>query len=39
MLEGFQYQEQEMLQLFEKGAALREGIDELNAAKAKYPNH
>ena len=39
MLEGFQYQEQEMLKLFEKGDALRQGIDELNAAKAKYPNH
>lgn len=39
MLEGFQYQEQEMLKLFEKGEALRQGIDELNAAKAKYPNH
>ena len=39
MLEGFQYQEQEMLKLFEKGDALRQGIAELNAAKAKYPNH
>lgn len=39
MLEGFAYQEQEMLQLFDKGAALREGIDQLNAAKAKYPEY
>ena len=39
MLEGFAYQEQEMLQLFDKGATLRQGIDELNAAKAKYPGY
>lgn len=39
MLEGFQYQEQEMLQLFEKGATLRQGIDELIAAKAQYPDY
>ena len=39
MLEGFAYQEQEMLQLFEKGATLRQGIDQLNAAKAKYPGY
>ena len=39
MLEGFQYQEQEMLQLFEKGAALRQGIDELIAAKVQYPDY
>lgn len=39
MLEGFAYQEQEMLQLFDKGAALREGIDQLNTAKAKYPEY
>ena len=39
MLEGFQYQEQEMLQLFEKGETLRQGIDELNAAKAQYPDY
>lgn len=39
MLEGFAYQEQEMLQLFDKGATLREGIDQLNAAKAKYPGY
>lgn len=37
MLEGFAYQEQEMLQLFDKGATLRQGIDELNAAKARHP--
>lgn len=39
MLEGFAYQEQEMLQLFDKGATLRQGIDQLNAAKAKYPGY
>ena len=39
MLEGFAYQEQEMLQLFDKGATLRDGIDQLNAAKAKYPGY
>lgn len=39
MLEGFAYQEQEMLQLFNKGATLRQGIDQLNAAKAKYPGY
>lgn len=39
MLEGFAYQEQEMLQLFDKGAILRQGIDQLNAAKAKYPGY
>ena len=39
MLAGFQYQEQEMLQLFEKGAALRQGIAELKAAKAQYPGN
>lgn len=38
MLEGFAYQEQEMLQLFDKGATLREGIDQLNEAKTKYPD-
>lgn len=37
MLEGFAYQEQEMLQLFDKGATLREGIDQLNDAKSRYP--
>jgi len=25
--------------LFEKGATLRQGIDELNAAKAQYPGY
>lgn len=39
MLEGFAYQEQEMLQLFDKGATLRQGIDELNAAKARHPGY
>lgn len=39
MLEGFAYQEQEMLQLFDKGAILRQGIDELNAAKARHPGY
>ena len=39
MLEGFAYQEQEMLQLFNKGATLRQGIDELNAAKARHPGY
>ena len=39
MLEGFAYQEQEMLQLFDKGATLRDGIDQLVAAKAKYPGY
>lgn len=39
MLEGFAYQEQEMLQLFDKGATLRQGIDQLNAAKDKYPGY
>ncbi len=39
MLAGFQYQEQEMLQLFEKGAAIRQGIAELQAAKAQYPGY
>ena len=28
-----------MLQLFDKGATLRQGIDQLNAAKAKYPGY
>ena len=39
MLEGFAYQEQEMLQLFDKGATLRDGIDQLNAAKARHPGY
>lgn len=39
MLEGFAYQEQEMLQLFDKGATLRQGIDQLNAAKARHPGY
>lgn len=39
MLEGFAYQEQEMLQLFNKGATLRSGIDQLNSAKAQYPDY
>ena len=39
MLEGFAYQEQEMLQLFDKGATLRSGIDQLNSAKAQYPDY
>ena len=39
MLEGFKYQEQEMLALFEKGDTLRQGIAELNAAKAQYPDY
>lgn len=39
MLEGFAYQEQEMLQLFDKGATLRQGIDELNAAKSRHPGY
>lgn len=39
MLEGFKYQEQEMLALFEKGDTLRQGISELNAAKAQYPDY
>ena len=39
MLEGFAYQEQEMLQLFNKGDTLRQGIDELNAAKDRHPGY
>ena len=39
MFENFAYQEQEMLALFEKGGILRQGIDELNAAAAMYPDY